>query len=61
VIFLYLTNILLTMFRKQCIQAYNVYDFLSEVVSKVPDITSPDANADDKFGKRYYIIYLGVY
>ncbi|KAK3135207.1 hypothetical protein QOZ80_5BG0416090 [Eleusine coracana subsp. coracana] len=37
---------------KQCIQNYNVYDFLREVVSKVPDISSPDANVDDKFGKR---------
>jgi hypothetical protein len=55
VIFLYLTNNFLNLFRKQYIHTYNVYVFLREVVSKVPDITSPDDNA------RYYIIYLGVY
>ncbi|KAL5662422.1 hypothetical protein ACJX0J_029547, partial [Zea mays] len=37
---------------KQCIQTYNVYDFLREVVSKVPDIGPSDVIADDKLGKR---------
>ena len=40
------------MFRKQCIQTYNVYDFLRDVVSKVPDTGTSDAIADDKLGKR---------
>jgi len=40
------------MFRKQCIQTYNVYDFLREVVSKVPDTGTSDAIVDDKLGKR---------
>jgi hypothetical protein len=39
-------------FRKQCIQTYSVYDFLREVVRKVPDIGTSDAVADDKLGKR---------
>jgi len=39
-------------FRKQCIQTYNVYDFLRDVVSKVPDTGTSDAIADDKLGKR---------
>ncbi|CAD6333412.1 unnamed protein product [Miscanthus lutarioriparius] len=43
---------LLNVFRKQCIQTYNVYDFLTEVVSKVPDIGPSDVIADDKLGKR---------
>ncbi|XP_039800429.1 dr1-associated corepressor homolog isoform X2 [Panicum virgatum] len=37
---------------KQCIQTYNVYDFLRDVVSKVPDTGTSDAIADDKLGKR---------
>ncbi|WVZ99047.1 hypothetical protein U9M48_044402 [Paspalum notatum var. saurae] len=37
---------------KQCIQTYNVYDFLREVVSKVPDTVTADVIADDKLGKR---------
>ncbi|PUZ65406.1 hypothetical protein GQ55_3G220500 [Panicum hallii var. hallii] len=37
---------------KQCIQTYNVYDFLREVVSKVPDTSTSDAIVDDKLGKR---------
>jgi len=37
---------------KQCIQTYNVYDFLREVVSKVPDTGTSDAIVDDKLGKR---------
>jgi Dr1-associated corepressor len=38
--------------RKQCIETYNVYDFLREVVSNVPDMGSSDVIADDKLGKR---------
>jgi hypothetical protein len=45
-------NFMLNAFRKQCIQTYNVYDFLREVVSKVPDIGPSDVIADDKLGKR---------
>jgi len=45
-------SFLLNVFRKQCIQMYNVYDFLTEVVSKVPDIGPSDVIADDKLGKR---------
>uniref|UniRef100_A0ACD5T925 Uncharacterized protein n=1 Tax=Avena sativa TaxID=4498 RepID=A0ACD5T925_AVESA len=37
---------------KQCVQGYEVYDFLKNVVSKVPDLGAPDASADDKLGKR---------
>lgn len=37
---------------KQCIHSYNVYDFLRDVVSKVPDMGTSDAGVDDKLGKR---------
>ena len=50
--FFYSLSFLLNVFRKQCIQTYNVYDFLTEVVSKVPDIGPSDVIADDKLGKR---------
>ena len=39
-------------YRKQCVHNYDVYDFLKNVVNKVPDLGSPDASADDKLGKR---------
>lgn len=32
---------------KHCVQRYNVFDFLKEVVSKVPDYTHTDAGGDD--------------
>lgn len=42
----------LCFYRKQCIHSYDVYDFLKNVASKVPDLGAPDSSADDKLGKR---------
>ncbi|XP_010031686.2 dr1-associated corepressor [Eucalyptus grandis] len=33
---------------KQCVQTFNVFDFLSEIVSKVPDLGGSDAAGDDR-------------
>ncbi|KAA8519281.1 hypothetical protein F0562_013537 [Nyssa sinensis] len=33
---------------KHCVQSYNVFDFLREVVSKVPDYGHSDASTDDR-------------
>ncbi|CAI0542243.1 unnamed protein product [Linum tenue] len=32
---------------KQCVQNFNVFDFLREIVSKVPDMGGPEAASDD--------------
>uniref|UniRef100_A0A3N7FHW1 Transcription factor CBF/NF-Y/archaeal histone domain-containing protein n=1 Tax=Populus trichocarpa TaxID=3694 RepID=A0A3N7FHW1_POPTR len=38
---------------KQCVQTFNVFDFLREIVSKVPDLGGPDAAFDEHgIGKR---------
>ncbi|EPS66220.1 hypothetical protein M569_08557, partial [Genlisea aurea] len=31
---------------KQCVQSYNVFDFLKEIVSKVPDFTTSEGAAE---------------
>ncbi|KAI3450085.1 hypothetical protein Pfo_006750 [Paulownia fortunei] len=33
---------------KQCVQSFNVFDFLKDTVSKVPDLGGSDAAAEDK-------------
>nr|GFA00461.1 NF-Y protein [Tanacetum cinerariifolium] len=33
---------------KHCVQSYNVFDFLREVVSKVPDYGLSEAGGDDR-------------
>ncbi|GMP60970.1 hypothetical protein CsSME_00023624 [Camellia sinensis var. sinensis] len=33
---------------KHCVRSYNVFDFLREIVSKVPDYGHPDAAAEDR-------------
>ena len=35
-------------YRKQCVQTFNVFDFLREIVSKVPDLGGPDAAGDER-------------
>ncbi|XP_072998308.1 uncharacterized protein [Typha latifolia] len=37
---------------KQCVHSFNVFDFLRDIVSKVPDIGSTDAGGEDRSGKR---------
>lgn len=40
-------------------QSYNVFDFLKEVVSKVPDYTHSEAGGDDaNITKRRYLLYF---
>ena len=45
------------MYRKQCVQAFNVFDFLKDIVSKVPDLGGSEAAGEDcsvakrRFGK----------
>uniref|UniRef100_A0A6M2FC23 Transcription factor CBF/NF-Y/archaeal histone domain-containing protein n=1 Tax=Populus davidiana TaxID=266767 RepID=A0A6M2FC23_9ROSI len=33
---------------KQCVQTFNVFDFLREIVCKVPDLGGPDAAGDER-------------
>mgnify|MGYP006268026357 FL=1 len=47
-----LSHSVLCYYRKQCIHSYDVYDFLKNVASKVPDLGAPDSSVDDKLGKR---------
>ena len=44
------------MCRKHCVQSYNVFDFLREVVSKVPDYGHSDAASADMSKRRLRII-----
>ncbi|KAI3996921.1 hypothetical protein MKX01_021197 [Papaver californicum] len=37
---------------KQCVQSFNVFDFLKEIVSKVPDFGGSDAGGKDRANKR---------
>ncbi|MCL7028938.1 hypothetical protein MKW94_017686 [Papaver nudicaule] len=37
---------------KQCVQSFNVFDFLKEIVSKVPDFGGSDAGGEDRASKR---------
>ncbi|XP_020254635.1 DNA polymerase epsilon subunit C-like isoform X2 [Asparagus officinalis] len=37
---------------KQCVHSFNVFDFLKDIVSKVPDLGGSDAGGDDKSSKR---------
>lgn len=37
---------------KQCVQSFNVFDFLKEIVSKVPDFGGSDAGGEDRAHKR---------
>jgi hypothetical protein len=42
--------------RKQCIQTCNVFDFLKDTVSKVPDLGGSAATGDDQaVTKRRYV------
>jgi len=36
------------MYRKQCVQAFNVFDFLKDIVSKVPDLGVSEAAGEDR-------------
>jgi hypothetical protein len=51
-------------YRKQCVQTFNVFDFLREIVSKVPDLGGPDAAFDEhgigkrRFGMSSLVSYL---
>lgn len=36
------------MYRKQCVQAFNVFDFLKDIVSKVPDLGGSEAAGEDR-------------
>lgn len=42
--------------RKKCVHSYNVFDFLKEVVSKVPDYGQSDTAADTS--KRRLVIFI---
>ncbi|KAK9273422.1 hypothetical protein L1049_018232 [Liquidambar formosana] len=33
---------------KQCVQTFNVFDFLREIVSKVPDLGGADVGSEDR-------------
>jgi len=35
-----------TYHRKQCVQSFNVFDFLQEIVRQVPDLSASTASAD---------------
>ncbi|RZC46804.1 hypothetical protein C5167_039751 [Papaver somniferum] len=37
---------------KQCVQSFNVFDFLKEILSKVPDFGGSDAGGEDRANKR---------
>ncbi|XP_010906413.1 uncharacterized protein [Elaeis guineensis] len=37
---------------KQCVHSFNVFDFLKDIVSKVPDMGSSDPGGDDRSAKR---------
>ncbi|XP_020100064.1 dr1-associated corepressor-like isoform X2 [Ananas comosus] len=37
---------------KQCIHSFNAFDFLKDVVKKVPDIGGTDAGGDDRSGRK---------
>lgn len=39
-------------FRKHCVHSFNVFDFLKDAVSKVPDLGGSDAVGDDRSSKR---------
>jgi len=43
---------ILCLCRKQCVQTFNVFDFLKDIVSKVPDLGGSVANGDDHTVKR---------
>jgi Dr1-associated corepressor len=36
------------MLRKQCVKRYSSFDFLTEVVSKVPDLGGADSCGDER-------------
>lgn len=38
--------------RKQCIQSFNVFDFLKDVVSRVPDLGGSDGGAESATKRR---------
>jgi hypothetical protein len=35
-------------FRKQCVKRYSSFDFLTEVVNKVPDLGGADSCGDER-------------
>lgn len=54
--------------RKQCVQTFNDFDFLKDIVSKVPDLGGHVASGDDRIVcKRrfvnlfnYYVLFIGI-
>ena len=45
--------------RKQCVQTFNVFDFLKDIVSKVPDLGGSGATSDDRsVTKRRFVLWL---
>jgi len=49
---------ILCLCRKQCVQTFNVFDFLKDIVSKVPDLGGSVANGDDHTVKRRFVLWL---
>jgi hypothetical protein len=45
-------------YRKQCVQTNSVFDFLQEIVSKIPDIGSETACEERTSGRRRYVTFL---
>lgn len=58
------TNLNLLICRKQCVQTFNVFDFLRETVKKVPDLGGSDTAGEKRsVAKRRFgsvILYLLV-
>lgn len=44
--------------RKQCVQRFNVFDFLREIVSKVPDLGCSDAGGEDRSASKRRFLKL---
>lgn len=45
---LYFCFLFFYIFRKQCVKRYNSFDFLTEVVNKVPDLGGADSCGDER-------------
>lgn len=38
--------------------SFNVFDFLKDIVSKVPDMGTSDAGGDDRSAKRRFVVLI---
>jgi hypothetical protein len=47
--------------RKQCVQTFSVFDFLNDIVSKVPDLGGSIATGDDQTVPKRRFVFVTLF